>query len=58
MKLREGFDNNVIINYNKSVVEKLKKVASKLNIAFEMFEPKDSKGEKHLLGVFDNDRKI
>lgn len=57
MKLREGFDNNVIINYNKSVVEKLKKVASKLNIDFEMFEPKDSKGEKHLLGVFDNDGK-
>ena len=35
MKLRECFDNNVIINYNKSVVEKLKKDNSFIIIIYD-----------------------
>lgn len=55
LKLREGFDKKVILNYNKSVVKKIKQVCEDLNLDFELFEPEDVNGEKHLLGVFDND---
>ena len=55
LKLREGFDKKVILNYNKRVVEKIKQVCKDLDLDFELFEPEDIKGEKHLLGVFDND---
>lgn len=57
MKLREGYNKKVIDDYNKFVVNKLKYVSKILNIPFEKFSPKDSKGEKHILGVFDNDGK-
>lgn len=55
LKLKEGFDKKVILNYNKSVVEKIKNVCKELDLEFEMFEPKDIEGEPHLLGVFDCD---
>lgn len=55
MKLREGYNKKVIDDYNKFVVNKLKYVSKILNIPFEKFSPKDSKGERHILGVFDND---
>lgn len=54
-KVLEGFDKNVILNYNKSVVNKIKQVCKDLNLNFEDFEPVDIKGNKHLLGEFDND---
>ena len=57
MKLKEGYDKNVIIDYNKFVINKLKYVSKLLDIPYEKFSPKDSKGEKHILGVFDNDGK-
>lgn len=55
LKLREGFDKNVIIDYNKSVVKKIQQVCDDLDLDFELYEPTDIKGEKHLLGVFDCD---
>lgn len=55
VKVKEGFDKNVILNYNKSVVNKIKQVCSDLDLNFEDFEPVDVKGNKHLLGEFDND---
>lgn len=55
MKLKEGYDKNVIKDYNKFVINKLKYVSKLLDIPYEKFSPKDSKGEKHILGVFDND---
>lgn len=55
LKLCEGFDKKVILNYNKNVVERIKKVCNDLNLNFEDFEPEDIEGNKHLLGEFDND---
>ena len=55
LKLREGFDIEVINNYNKSVTEKIKKVSNELEIDINKFCPLDSKGIKHELGVFDHD---
>ena len=57
MKLKEGYDKSIIEDYNKFVVKKLQHVSKLLDIPFEKFAPKDSKGEKHILGVFDNDGK-
>lgn len=54
-KLKEGFDINIIKNYNKSVEKRIENVCKILNIDKEMFEPEDSKGIKHLMGVFDED---
>lgn len=55
MKLKEGYNRSVIENYNNFVIKKLHYVSKLLNIPFEKFAPKDSKGESHILGVFDND---
>lgn len=55
IKLLEGFDKKVILNYNKNVVERIKEVCKELNLNFEDFEPEDIEGNKHLLGEFDND---
>ena len=57
MKLTEGYDKKVIDDYNTFVVNKLKFVSKLLDIPYEKFSPADSKGEKHILGVFDNDGK-
>ena len=55
LKLKEGFDINIINKYNESVIEKIKKVSKELEIDIDKFCPKDSKGIKHELGVFDHD---
>lgn len=55
LKLKDGFDIEVINNYNKSVTEKIKKVSNELEIDINKFCPLDSKGIKHELGVFDHD---
>ena len=55
LKLREGFDINVINNYNKFVENKIRKVSSDLCIPFKRFAPYDKKGVSHMLGVFEKD---
>ena len=55
LKLREGFDENIINNYNKYVEEKIKRVSDDLNIPIKKFAPSDSKGVSHMLGVFEKD---
>ena len=55
MKLKSGYDKKVIDNYNNFVERKIDFVSKTLKIDKEKFEPTDSKGEKHMLGVFDND---
>lgn len=55
IKLLEGFDKKIIKDYNRSVIEKIKNVSKILDIDFEKFCPVDKFGEKHLLGLFDND---
>lgn len=53
----ENFDKKVIDNYNKKVIEKIEKASEELEIDIEKFMPKDKKGIKRILGVFDNDAK-
>lgn len=57
LKLLNGYDKNVIEDYNKKVVERIKYVSEILNIPYEKYSPKDIKGEEHLLGVFDCETK-
>lgn len=37
------------------VKEKIKSVSNELKIDFEKYQPKDIKGKKHLIGLFEND---
>lgn len=55
MKLTDGYDINVIYNYNKSVNDKIKQVANFYKIDIKRFEPLDCKGIAHKIGLFDND---
>lgn len=55
MKLVEGYDINVIHNYNKSVDDKISRVANFYNININRFAPIDCKGIAHKIGLFDND---
>lgn len=55
LKLKKGFDINIIINYNENVKEKIKKVSEELEIDIDKFSPKDSDGIEHTLGLFEHD---
>lgn len=57
LKVVQGYDKNVILDYNKSVKERIKRVSKLLKIPMEKYEPKDIEGEKHLLGVFECETK-
>ena len=53
LKCVQGYDVKVFNEYNQSVIKKIQKVSSTLNIPFENYAPEDSKGVKHLLGIFE-----
>lgn len=53
LKCAQGYDRKVFDEYNQSVIKKIQKVSSALNIPFENYAPEDSKGVKHLLGIFE-----
>lgn len=55
IKLKEGFDENIINDYNKNVEKKLYKISKLLKINFENYKPKDKKGKEHLIGLFESD---
>lgn len=55
MKLKEGFDLEAIEKYNKKVLEKIEIASKELEIPIEKFSPEDSKGKKHIIGLFDFD---
>lgn len=55
MKLKEGYNKNVIEEYNNFVHKKIEYVSKTLEIPIEKFSPKDVFGESHILGVFDSD---
>ena len=55
LKLYGNYDKMIIENYNKEVENKIKEVSKELEIDIEKFQPKDSKGIKHILGVFEHD---
>lgn len=53
LKCVQGYDVKVFEQYNAEVIKKIQKVSSALNIPFENYAPEDSKGVKHLLGIFE-----
>ena len=55
LKLRKGFDINIIKEYNKNVVNIIKRTSKELDIELEKFSPKDSDGIEHMLGLFEHD---
>ena len=57
LKLFGNFDKTIIEKYNNSVIEKIKNVSKELEIDINKFMPEDSKGIKHILGVFEEDGK-
>ena len=57
IKLKEGFDYNVIENYNNFVKRKIENVSSYLGIEINKFAPCDIKGKEHMLGLFECDAK-
>lgn len=57
LKLCKGYDKGVILDYNKNVKERIKYISQILNIPLNKYSPKDIKGKKHLLGVFECETK-
>lgn len=55
LKLKEGYDKQVIEDYNKFVERKIKHVSEILKIPLEKYAPKDIKGKERMLGLFDDD---
>lgn len=53
MKLKKGYNINVINRYNEFVKNKIKHVAKKLEIDIEKFAPKDIFDISHMLGLFE-----
>lgn len=53
IKCVQGYDKRVFEKYNQTVVDRIKRVSDELNIPLEKYQPEDSKGVKHLLGVFE-----
>ena len=53
IKLIEGYDKSVFINYNKEVEKRIDYVSKVLRIEKEKFAPTDVYGVSHLLGVFE-----
>ena len=53
IKCVQGYDRRVFEKYNQTVVERIKRVSDELGIPLDKYQPEDSKGVKHLLGVFE-----
>lgn len=55
IKLKKGYNQNIISNYNDFVKKKINHVSKLFNIPIEKFAPKDKKGVSHMLGLFELD---
>lgn len=55
IKVKTGYDVNVIYEYNEKVKKRIEYVSKLLNIPIEKFAPVDIKGVSRMLGVFDDD---
>lgn len=55
LKLKEGFNIDVIENYNKFVENKINYISNYLKIDKSKFAPEDVKGKSHMLGLFECD---
>ena len=57
IKLKQGYDINIINKYNDSVRERIKFVANILHIDESRYAPVDIHGVSHMLGVFESETK-
>lgn len=55
LKLKDGYDKNVILDYNNGVLEKINKTCEILGLDKKLYSPCDIKGHSHPLGVFDHE---
>lgn len=55
IKLVQGYDRRIFTDYNESVIKRIKETSELLDIPFDSYAPKDSKGNPHLLGIFENE---
>lgn len=55
IRLKQGYDKNVIYEYNEKVKERIKKVSEILKIPYNKYAPKDKKGRERLIGLFDSE---
>ena len=55
IKVCEGFDENVIEQYNEKVKSIVNYTSKALNIPLEKFAPLDVYGKSHMLGLFEKD---
>lgn len=55
IKLVEGYDKNIFLEYNESVVKKIEYVSKRLNIPINKFMPCDKNGNKRILGIFESE---
>ena len=55
IKLASGYNKDVIENYNKSVLNKLKRVSKELDVEYKRYSPKDIKNIPHTLGLFEKE---
>lgn len=53
IKILKPYDKSYIDKYNENVKEKLLKISKELDLDFSLYEPKDIKGKKHLIGTFE-----
>lgn len=53
LKLKHGYDKDIILEYNNMVHEKIKKTCELLNLDEKLYRPIDIKGKEHVLGEFD-----
>lgn len=53
IKLKAGYNKEIINEYNINVRKKLENVSKILGIDFIKYEPEDIKGKKHLIGLFE-----
>ena len=53
IKLCNGYDKNIIEEYNLSVENKINYVAERLEINLNRYAPKDRKGKTRMLGLFE-----
>ena len=55
IKVKEGYDKNVITEYNEKVKKRIEFVSNVLKIPMNRYAPKDIKGKERMLGLFDDD---
>ena len=57
VKLKQGYDINIINKYNETVKERIEFVSNILHIDESRYAPKDIHGEIHMLGLFESETK-